>query len=137
MQAYPLEVETFDRRLACGAAFSYRGGRWGCLPETENRQGSENILSEEGKLGPIVTALILVCSATVAMRDCNVDTAIDVVQGPEVNSIVGCGLSSQAMIAQTSMASGLGKDQYLKIVCVQRKPVAALLHLQPAVDERD
>jgi hypothetical protein len=77
-------------------------------------------------LGPAFTALILICSATVAMRDCDVHTAIDVVQGPDVNSIYGCGFSSQAMIAQTSMVPDLGKSQYMKIVCVQQERIAIL-----------
>jgi hypothetical protein len=100
-------------------------------------RGELGVPSQEGKLGPAFTALILICSATVAMRDCDVHTAVDVVQGPDVNSMFACGFSSQAMIAQTSMAPGLGKDQYLKIVCVQQERLAAVLHPHPLTGERN
>jgi hypothetical protein len=67
------------------------------------------------------TALILICSTALAIPDCNTKNATDVVLGPDVNSIYGCGFSSQAMIASTALGPGLGKDQYLKIVCVQKE----------------
>jgi hypothetical protein len=88
-------------------------------------------------LVPVITALILICSATVAMRDCNTETAIDVVQGPEVNSVFECGFSSQAIIAQTSMAPALGTDRYLKIICVRQKRVAAPVHPDLDIGQRD
>lgn len=71
-------------------------------------------------MGSAITALVLFCSAALAIPDCTIDTANDVVQGPEVNSIYDCGFSSQAMIAQTALSPELGKDEYLKVVCMRK-----------------
>ena len=74
-----------------------------------------------------LSALILICSATLTVPNCTTSTATDVVQGPEVNSVWECGFASQAMIASTALGPGLGKTQYLKIVCVPKEKVASLL----------
>jgi hypothetical protein len=61
--------------------------------------------------------MILICSASIAIADCSQDTATDVTYGPEARSVFECGFVSQALIASTALAPGLGKDQYLKVVC--------------------
>ncbi|HZT20050.1 MAG TPA: hypothetical protein VFA23_11660 [Dongiaceae bacterium] len=78
------------------------------------------------------TAVILICSAALAMPDCGADNAIDVIRGPEIHSIFGCGFSSQAMIAQTALGPELGKDQYLKVICVEKERLSSVRRLHPA-----
>ena len=74
-------------------------------------------------MGPPFVVLILVCSTSLAMPDCSIDTATDVVFGPDANSIFECGYSGQALIASTALGPGLGTDQYLKIVCTDRNHI--------------
>jgi hypothetical protein len=81
------------------------------------------------------TVLILVCSASLAVPDCSVQNAIDVVRGPESNSAYGCGLASQAMIASTALGPELGKDQYVKIVCTDRH-ISSIRDLVPSIPKR-
>jgi hypothetical protein len=47
-----------------------------------------------------VTALILICAATLAPADCQRETAIDMFYGPPVEIEVQCGLYSQALAAE-------------------------------------
>jgi hypothetical protein len=76
-------------------------------------------------MGMAFTALILICAAGMEVPRCGIDTAIDVVQGPEVHSIYDCGFSGQAMIASTALTPGLGREKYLKIVCVEKERLKA------------
>src|SRR5262245_38378862 len=52
--------------------------------------------------------LILVCLASVSAPDCQSDTAVNVIRGPVVSSVVACGLQGQALLASTSVGSDLG-----------------------------
>ena len=82
------------------------------------------------------TVLILICSASLAIPDCSVNNAIDVVRGPDSSSIYGCGFSGQAMIASTALGPELGKEQYLKIVCTDRHHFSNISDLVPSVPKR-
>src|SRR5215469_4498953 len=73
---------------------------------------------------PGITALILVCSAALAKPDCTVDTATDMLAGLDANTPIECLMNIQALIAQSGLAYQLGKDQYLKVVCVPKDTVA-------------
>jgi hypothetical protein len=64
--------------------------------------------------------LILICSLSVSPSECRPDTAIDVVQGPKVESALQCGLMGQSTIAGTAIAPREGQE-YLKIVCRRAK----------------
>jgi hypothetical protein len=77
-----------------------------------------------------ITALILICTTALPPKDCATDTAIDVVQGPYSDTIVSCGFSSQAMIAQSALSQSLGKSTYLKIVCMPSTRTTELFHRQ-------
>jgi hypothetical protein len=63
--------------------------------------------------------LILICSLSVSPSECRPDTAIDVVQGPKVQSVQQCGLMGQATIAGVAIAPRAGQE-YMKIVCRRR-----------------
>lgn len=60
--------------------------------------------------------LILICSLSVSPSECRPETAIDVVQGPKVQSWAQCGFLGQATIASTTIAPREGLE-YMKIVC--------------------
>ena len=65
---------------------------------------------------PIV-AVVLICSAIIAVQDCSVDNATDITYGESASTVYECLASGQALIASTALGPGLGKDQYLKIIC--------------------
>jgi hypothetical protein len=60
--------------------------------------------------------MILVCSVNLSPADCQIETALDVISGPQTQSVVSCGLQGQALIAATSIARR-GPDEYIKIKC--------------------
>ncbi|MDW6026503.1 hypothetical protein SAZ10_32555 [Mesorhizobium sp. BAC0120] len=64
--------------------------------------------------------LILVCSVNVSPADCQQETALDIIQGPQVASVFECGMASQAMAAQTSILRH-GSDEYMKVKCSRLK----------------
>jgi hypothetical protein len=65
------------------------------------------------------TVLILICSVTLAPQDCKRHSALDVIQGPQVANELMCGMHGQAFIAETALGTGLGPDEYIKIVCTR------------------
>jgi hypothetical protein len=64
--------------------------------------------------------LILVCSASLSPADCQPETAIDIIQGPQVASVFECGMASQVMAAQTSILRH-APDEYMKVKCSRVK----------------
>jgi hypothetical protein len=67
--------------------------------------------------------LILICSASTSPADCQVDTALDIIHGPQVASVFECGMASQVMAAQTSLLRR-GPGEYMKVRCSPLKKVA-------------
>ena len=76
---------------------------------------------------PELTAIILVCSAALTRPDCTTTTATDMLMGLDANTPIECLMNSEALIAQSGLASQLEKDQYLKVVCVRKETVAGAL----------
>jgi hypothetical protein len=76
---------------------------------------------------PELTATILVCSAALARPDCTITTATDMLVGLGANTPIECLMNSEALIAQSGLASQLEKDQYLKVECVRKETVAGAL----------
>ena len=64
--------------------------------------------------------LILVCSASLSPADCQPETAIDIIQGPQVASVFECGMASQVMAAQTSFLRH-APNEYMKVKCSRVK----------------
>jgi hypothetical protein len=62
--------------------------------------------------------LALVCSIGMAPADCQTDTAIKTMLGPEAANEVQCGLYGQAYFAELGHYS-LGKSEYLKVMCTR------------------
>jgi len=80
-------------------------------------------------MGPAFAVIMLICSAGISVSNCDADTATDVVRGPDANSIFDCGFTGEAMIASTALGPGLGKDQYLKIVCADKHHLPKMTEL--------
>src|SRR6476646_5584690 len=78
---------------------------------------------------PGITAIILICASTIARPDCSVDTATDMIQGFDANTPIECAMNSQALVAQSALGPGLGKDQYLKVICVQKVRAAEIFRV--------
>lgn len=67
--------------------------------------------------------LILVCSTSLSSVECQIDTARDVIAGPQVASMFECGRQGQSLLARTA-ALGRSKDDFVKIVCKPSRVVA-------------
>jgi hypothetical protein len=63
--------------------------------------------------------MILVCSTSLSSVECQVETAHDIINGPQVASVFQCGLQGQSLLAQTATL-GRSPDDFVKVVC---KPV--------------
>jgi hypothetical protein len=60
--------------------------------------------------------LILVCSVALSPKECQADTAVAVIDGPEAPNEVMCGLNGQAYLANTALAERR-EDEYVKVTC--------------------
>jgi hypothetical protein len=65
----------------------------------------------------VFKVLILVCSINTTPADCQTDTAVDVISGPEAANQSVCGLYGQAYIADTALGTALRADEYVKVKC--------------------
>jgi hypothetical protein len=70
--------------------------------------------------------LILVCSSNLSPADCQLETALDVIQGPQVASIFECGMASQVLVARTSILHR-AQGEYIKVRCSPAKAAEAAL----------
>jgi hypothetical protein len=70
--------------------------------------------------------LILVCSSNLSPADCQLETALDIIQGPQVASIFECGMASQVLVAQTSILHR-AQGEYMKVRCTPVKAAEAAL----------
>jgi hypothetical protein len=48
-------------------------------------------------------AVILICSAEIAVQDCSVDNATDITRGEPASTVYECLASGQALIASTAL----------------------------------
>lgn len=62
--------------------------------------------------------IILICSMELSRADCQSESALDVIRGPEVASEMMCGFHGQAFLASTSLVPRPGRD-YVKLQCVR------------------
>lgn len=62
-------------------------------------------------------AVILVCALSMSRPDCSVETAANVIRGPEANALAQCGLLGHAHPASAQLVGYLDGDNYVKIVC--------------------
>jgi hypothetical protein len=62
------------------------------------------------KMTSPLVAVVLICSASIAVQDCSVDNATDVTYGESASTVFECLASGQALVASTALGLGLGKD---------------------------
>lgn len=76
----------------------------------------------------MMKTLILICALGMARADCDSETAIAVVQGPDAGGLAQCGFLGQAYLADTAMANYLDGEHYMKILCTagDRHPIVTL-----------
>jgi hypothetical protein len=65
--------------------------------------------------------VLLVCASTIAPADCQAETAVHLLNGPDASNEVMCGMQSQAYLAQTWIGQSLAEGEYVKVIC-QRGP---------------
>jgi len=65
----------------------------------------------------VFKVLILVCSINTTPADCQLNTAVDVIDGPEAANQSVCGLYGQAYIADTALGTSPRADEYVKVKC--------------------
>ena len=65
----------------------------------------------------LMKALLLICAVGMEQADCSINTAEAVIQGPDAESLVECGLHGQAYIASGALAGYLDDGRYLKVSC--------------------
>jgi hypothetical protein len=71
-----------------------------------------------GAAMPGYSIVILICSTALSHSDCQPDTALDFVRGPQVDNPVMCALNAQTMLARTDLVQ-VGGAQYMKVVCAR------------------
>ncbi|MEM9442132.1 MAG: hypothetical protein AAGA73_16955 [Pseudomonadota bacterium] len=81
----------------------------------------------------MMKAVILVCAFGMARPDCSVETATNVIQGPEANALAQCGLLGHAHPASAQLVGYLDGDNYVKIVCDGDGPYKAPLGIRGTV----
>ena len=62
--------------------------------------------------------MVLVCAISITPAECQTNTAIKTLRGPEAANEVECGLYGQVYFAQMGQHR-LTKGQYLKIMCTR------------------
>lgn len=70
--------------------------------------------------------MILVCAAGMHPADCRLDTAVDVIAGPEARNEIMCALHGQAYFAESALGAGLREGEYVKVLCTRTIGVATL-----------
>lgn len=63
--------------------------------------------------------LILICSMSLAPADCQRNSAVDVIQGPQADNVAMCGLHGQAYLAEIALGARHRDDEYVKISCTR------------------
>ena len=61
--------------------------------------------------------LILICSMNLAPADCQINTAISVIDGPDAADEAMCGFAGQAYVAQTVLLGEGHENEYVKLKC--------------------
>jgi hypothetical protein len=79
---------------------------------------SNTTASSRGTTMNPIAVVILICSASLGRAECQLNTALDVIRGPNVANEMMCALSGQSTIAATAIAPD-GSDEYVKIICVR------------------
>jgi hypothetical protein len=76
-----------------------------------------------------IAVVILVCSAAIGRADCQLNTALDVIRGPNVANEMMCAFMGQATLAATALRPREG-EEYVKVLCT-RSGRGSTAHLEP------
>jgi hypothetical protein len=98
------------------------------------RVESELVGCSEGDAVNAIAVVVLICSASLSRSECQLNTASNVIRGPNVANDVMCALSGQSTLAATTLAPN-GPDEYTKILCMRFAPQSQSPELVPAVQE--
>ncbi|TDQ20870.1 hypothetical protein [Phyllobacterium brassicacearum] len=72
----------------------------------------------------MLQVVILICSTSLSPADCQTNTALDVIVGPQASNAMMCGLQGQAYVAKTAIV-GRSPNEYVKIRCSPPKAAKA------------
>ena len=61
--------------------------------------------------------ILLICASSIPRGDCQVETARDVLRGPDAVDLIACGFQSQAYFAGTELGRQIRDGEYVKILC--------------------
>src|SRR5262245_44604848 len=70
----------------------------------------------------LIKIVILICSVEMAPQDCQTDSAMVVIAGPTVTTMMACSQDGQAHIARTSL---LDEHTYPKLLCTHARSTRA------------
>ncbi len=71
----------------------------------------------------MISVLILICATAVAKPDCQLGTAMHVIQGPDAGNAMMCAFRGQAFVAQSAFARTMQDGEYVKILCHQKRAI--------------
>jgi hypothetical protein len=74
----------------------------------------------------MLQVVILICSTNLSPMDCQSNTALDVIYGPQTSNAMMCGMQGQAFVARTAIV-GRSPNEFIKIRCSPLKPIKAAL----------
>ena len=74
--------------------------------------------------------MILVCAAGMRPADCQLNSAVDVIAGPEAPNEIMCALHGQAYFAESALGVGLRQGEYVKVLCT-RTSIGVALSAEP------
>ena len=64
-----------------------------------------------------VKVVLLICATSLPRAECQPESALDVILGPETTSLSFCGFQAQAFLARMAFSEKLHEGTYLKIQC--------------------
>jgi hypothetical protein len=88
-----------------------------------NKNREEQLLQKDASMLQVV---ILICSTSLSPMDCQSNTALDVIYGPQTSNAMMCGMQGQAFVARTAIV-GRSPNEFIKIRCSPLKPIKAAL----------
>ena len=87
------------------------------------RNREEPLFAKDASMLQVV---ILICSTSLSPMDCQSNTALDVIYGPQTSNVMMCGMQGQAFVARTAIV-GRSPNEFIKIRCSPLKPIKAAL----------
>ena len=68
----------------------------------------------------MLKVVLLVCATAVQPPDCQEDTALHVLLGPDCKNEISCAMQAQAFLASTEIGRSLKDVGYLKVKIIRR-----------------